>query len=230
MSLRIPVLVAAAALSTVAFAQDVNQFGPDDAFQVRYASNLNKGDSFVNITNTGSSTELVMDGGEGFGAGNLCANVYVFDPAEEMLACCSCLLTPNALVSLSVQGDLISNTLSPETPTAVVIKLLASSPAPVAGAPGTSGTVCNPAAIEAREGGVEGSYLLRGMRAWGTTLHQVPGTPAGYGVTETRFENGGLSTAELIHLTSFCGFINANGSGFGICKSCRAGGLGGSKQ
>ena len=229
MHLRVS-LVLAAAFSTVVFAQD--QFGPPDAFQVRYATNLNKGDSTVNVGNTGTSSNMNMEGdgeGGGFGAGNICANVYVFDPSEEMLACCSCLITPNGLVSLSVK-DLVSNTLSPQVPDSVVIKLLASSPVPQAGVPDTSGTTCNPAAIETGLFGVEGSYVLSGMRSWGTNVHQLPGTPATYGVTESESQEGGLSTAELIHLTSFCGFIQSNGSGFGICKACRAGGLGGAKQ
>jgi hypothetical protein len=180
-----------------------------DAFQVRYASNLNKGDSFVNITNTGSQEPLI----DPPSPDNICVNVYTFDPSEEMVSCCSCLVTPNGLVSLSVQGDLISNTLSPSTPTAVVIKLVATD----AGSGDIS--VCNP--------GVEGN-LASGMRAWGTTLHALPS--GGFGLTESRFLNGGLSAAEYNHLTSFCGFINSNGSGFGICKSCRTGGLGGAKQ
>jgi len=204
MRLRFTLTFAAVALATAALAQDMNQNGPLDDFQVRYASNLNKGDSSINITNSGSA-----DGD------NLCVNVYTFDPSEEMISCCTCLVTPNGLVSLSVQGDLISNTLSPSTPTEVVIKLVATD----AGT-GTNIT-CN--------AGVPGS-LASGMRAWGTTLHALPGTPATYGLTETIFLPGGLSGAEYTHLTSFCGFINSNGSGFGICKSCRAGGLGGARQ
>ena len=175
---------------------------PTDAFQVNYASNLQAGDSFVNISNTGSS------------GANLCANVYVFDPSEEMVACCSCLITPNAVQSLSVQGDLISNTLSPSTPQSVVIKILASTP---------TGASCNPASLTIQT-------LEPGLRAWGTKLHALPANPVNYGVTETGFLSGGISPAELTHLTSFCGFVNANGSGFGICKSCRAGGLNGTKQ
>jgi hypothetical protein len=50
--------------------------------------------------------------------------------------------------------------------------------------------------------------------------------PVTYLVTETEFSQAGLSEAEALHLTSFCDFIQANGSGFGICKSCRLGGLG----
>ena len=202
---------ATVALATAAYAQDVNSISFPDVFQVRYAANLNKGDSFINITNTGS-TELPDPT-----AANICVGVYTFDPSEEMVSCCSCLVTPNALVSLSVQGDLISNTLSPSTPTAVVVKLVST----VAGL-GQNTLNCNPAGVEVE--------AAPGMRAWGTSLHALPGTPTTYGVTESAFLPGGLSEAEFFHLTSFCGFIQANGSGFGICKSCRAGGLGGAKQ
>lgn len=200
MRLRITLTFATVAFATAVFAQDVNQFGPVDDFLVRYAVNLDKGDSVINITNSGTS------------GSNLCVNVYTFDPTEEMVSCCTCLVTPNALVSLSVQGDLISNPLSPATPTNTVIKLVATT---------GGGTVasCN--------AGTPGK-LASGLRAWGTTLHAVPG-PA-FGLTESIFLPGGLSEAEFDHLTSFCGFINSNGSGFGVCKSCRAGGLGGAKN
>jgi hypothetical protein len=88
---------------------DSNVIGTPYAFQVRYASNLNKGDSVINITNSGNAEDI------GALPDNLCVNVYTFDASEEMVSCCACLVTPNALVSLSVQGDLISNTLSPST-------------------------------------------------------------------------------------------------------------------
>lgn len=207
MRLRTLLIFATVAFATAAFAQeDSNNYvntrrQQPDNFQVRYASNLNHGDSYINISNSGSDEP----------EDNICVNVYTFDPSEEMVSCCSCLVTPNALVSLSVQGDLISNTLSPSTPTSVVVKLLATRP--------PDEVTCNP-----------GSFgdLGLGMRAWGTTLHALPdGT---YGLTEGSFLRGGLSEAEEDHLVTFCGFIQSNGSGFGICKSCRAGGLGGAKQ
>jgi len=208
MRLRITLTFATVALAAAAFGQGVLPL-PADVFQVRYASNLNFGDSVINITNSGS-TEA-----SGPTADNLCVNVYTFDPSEEIVSCCACLVTPNALVSLSVQGDLISNTLSPSTPTTVVIKLVATD----AGHGDIS--VCNP--------GVE-STPAPGLRAWGTTLHALPGSPTTYGLTESIFLPGGLSQAEYDHLTGFCGFINSNGSGFGICKSCRSGGLAGARQ
>ncbi len=178
--------------------------GPPDAFQVRYASNLAIGDSFVNITNAGSQG--------GFDpAGDICVNVYAFAPDEQMIACCSCLVTPNGLDSLSARNDLISNTLTPAVPTSIIIKLLATTP---------SGTSCNQSAVTATAG-----KLAPGMRAWGTTLHVLPGSPTTYGGTETAFSPAVLSTSELTKLTSECGFINTDGSGFGICRGCRAGGL-----
>jgi hypothetical protein len=45
-------------------------------------------------------------------------------------------------------------------------------------------------------------------------------------VTETPFLPATLSAGEASRLTNLCTFINANGSGFGICRSCRLGGLG----
>jgi len=205
MHLRIQLALATLAFSTVALAQTV---GPDDAFQVRYASNLNIGDSVVNVTNTGTSGTA---GAFGQISGNICVNVYTFDPAEELISCCTCNVTPNGLQSISVRGSLTSNPLTPAIPTSVVIKLLASTGA------------CNASSVSA-------SSLAPGMRAWGTTVHALPTSPVSYGVTETGFTNGGLSAAELAHLTTFCGFIQANGSGFGICSGCSTGGLGAAKE
>jgi hypothetical protein len=190
---------------------------PESAFQVRYASNLNIGDSVINLTNTGT---LTLPSGLTT-TGNLCVNVYTFDANEELISCCSCLVTPNGLNSLSAKTDLVSNTLTPGVPTSIVIKLVASRPLGLA-ANGTGGT-CNASAPTPLT-------VVPGMGAWGTTLHALPTTPVTYGLTETPFSAAPLSVAELRKLTLFCGFIQANGSGFGICKSCRTGGLGAGSQ
>jgi len=174
--------------------------GYADTFQVKYMSNLNVGDSYVNMTNAGTSSTTSFPTQNG----NICANVFTFSPDEQLVSCCSCLVTPDALISLSAKNDLINNTLTPGVPTSVVVKLVASS----ASAPGV---------------------LVPGLSAWGTTLHAVPAAgsaPAGtYGTTETSFTRGSLSAAELARITTLCGFIQSNGSGFGICRSCRFGGL-----
>jgi hypothetical protein len=197
MNLRVPtLLIAVVILATAAFGQAIPG-APSDAFQVRYAANLNVGDSVINISNTGTQNS-------GGALTNICANVYTFSPDEQLVSCCSCVVTPNALVSLSAVNDLISNTLTPARPNSIMVKLIA-----------TAGTTCNASNVPV-------ANLAAGMVAWATTLHAAPA--GGYAVTETAFTPSGLSAAELARATSFCGFIQANGSGFGICRSCRLGG------
>ena len=63
-----------------------------------------------------------------------------------------------------------------------------------------------------------------GMLAFGTTAQ--PGVGAGvFATTETPFLTGTLSPAELASITNRCANIIGNGSTFGICRSCRVGGL-----
>jgi hypothetical protein len=198
MQLRIQLGLATLAFATVALAQ--NPITADSPFQVKYASNLNLGDSVINITNTGANS-----------GNNICVNVYTFSPDEQEVSCCSCTVTPNALVSLSAKTDLVSNTLTPAVPTSIVVKLVA-----------TSGGSCN-----ASVAGTGASTLAPGMAAWGTTLHALPAAAAAaVALTETAFTPATLSNAELTRITQLCGFIQSNGSGFGICRSCRLGGLG----
>lgn len=160
------------------------------AFLIRYVSNLNVGDSLLEIANDGAS------------GGNLCVGVYSFDPSEELLSCCSCVLTPDGGVSLSAQS-INSNNLTPEVPTSLVIKLLAWST--------TGGSACN--------AGTPGTSAS-GLQGWATTLHALPTLPVSYGVTETPFSPASLSPVELNHLGQFCLFNQTNGSGFGKCKGC----------
>jgi hypothetical protein len=199
---------------------DTLQVGPSTlSFLVRYASNLAVGDSVVNLTNTGSySSDPGVNGGSAQN-GNICANVYAYSPDEQLVSCCSCVVTPNGLNSLSVNNDLASNTLTPIRPSSMVIKLVAS-------APNAAGS-CNAATVT-RAGAA--NFLAPGLEAWGTNLHALPataGSPAGtYGTTETPFLRATFSDAELTRMTQLCAFIQANGSGYGICKSCKVGGLG----
>jgi hypothetical protein len=152
----------------------------------------------------------------------MCVNVYTFDPAEEMVSCCACLLTPNSLKALSVDNDLLSNPLTLGIPDSVVIKLLATIP---------NGNTCNPAGPfqanpvrPANPGDFE-----EGLRGWVSSLHQNTQSSA-YQTTERMFQDVRLSFSELNKLMSNCNFIQANGSGFGICKSCREGGLGSTRK
>jgi hypothetical protein len=204
------VLLATMATSVAAFSQAV-----DTPYQAHYASNLAVGDSVVNISNSGANGASLNSGTSASTTGAICANVYTFSPDEQMVSCCSCPVTPNGLVSLSVKNDLVSNTLTPAVPTAVVIKLLAT--APVGGS-------CNNSAAA-----VTTATLVPGMLAWGTALHATPTTGV-YSVTETAFSPATLSAGEQSRLGNLCNFIIANGSGFGVCKSCRLGGLAAVRQ
>ena len=154
--------VIATMAAVAAYAQ--NPITADSPYQVKYASNLTIGDSVINITNTGA-----RGAGLGFGTsasvtGAICVNVYVYDPSEEVVSCCSCPVTPNGLVSLSAKNDLINNPLTRGNPTSIVIKLLATVPV---------GGTCNNSALLAGS-----PTLAPGMAAWGTTLHANPTSAA----------------------------------------------------
>jgi len=105
--------------------------------------------------------------------------------------------------------SVISNPLTPAIPTSIVIKAVA-----------TVGAACNASVVTPES-------LASGLKAWRATLHQNTSISVPtYSTTETRLLGATLVAPELAHITSTCGFIQSNGSGFGICKGCTAGGLG----
>src|SRR5579884_1569806 len=184
----------------------------DGSFQVKIFPNLGAGDSVINIGNTGAA---------GFGnilaptGGSICANVYVFSPDEQEVACCFCIVTPNGVVTTSAR-QLISKTLTPAVPTSITVKILST----------TGGaSTCDPST----PGG-----LLPGLIAFGTNIHAAPAggsnAPSTFATTETAFVPATLSAAELARITTLCGFIMANGTGFGICPGCTTGAAGAVKQ
>src|SRR4051812_5987246 len=199
------------AVSVVALAQPA---AVDAPFQVRYAANLTFGESYINITNDGANGAPLLGPGFGGAVGNICANVYAFSPDEQLISCCSCLVTPNGVVNLGVNRDLTSRTLTGVIPTSVAVKLVST----LAGT-GGSGTTCTNSAAT-----VTTATVVPGMLAWGTTLHAAPG--GGFATTETAFSPATLSAGELASVGGRCASILGNGSGFGVCFSCRAGALG----
>jgi hypothetical protein len=178
---------------------------PPDSFQVTYAANLAVGFSNIDITNAGTT-------GGADPADNICANLYVFAQDQQLIACCACSVTPNDLQTIPVIG-LIANTLTPGAPTSITVGMLASAQ-PVGG-------FCD-------AGAVDPATLAPGLRAWGTVVHAV--SPAAYAVTENAFRPVPLSVGELAKMTAMCAFIEADGSFFGICKSCSPGAAGAAKQ
>jgi hypothetical protein len=189
---------------------------PSVSYLTKYAANLNIGESYIAITNTGANGAPLLGPGFGGATGNICVNVYAFDPGEELIACCSCLITPDRIVNLGVNRDLTVKTRTGVAPTSVTVKLLTT----LAGGNGTGASCTNSAAT------VTTATLAAGAAAWGTTLHSPP-TGGSYATTEAAFAPSTLSPGELASIGGRCASIVGNGSGFGVCNSCRAGALGG---
>ena len=202
---------------------NLGQTGTSNIFQVRYLSNLNVGDSYINLTNTGANGADLLYGTGANVSGAICVNVYAFSPDEQLVACCSCPVTPNALSSLSVQNDLLNNIVSLQAiPTSLSIALTATEPV---------GGSCNGSAWAAPTfiGGTVS--LAPGLLAWGTSLHALTSvTPTAYVTTGTAFVTSVLSSGEATRLQQLCVIDNANNSGYGVCNSCRSGGLAATKK
>jgi hypothetical protein len=195
---------------------------------IRYFANLTTADSYIDITNSGASATANLTNqtpAQNNIDGSVCVNIYTFAADEQEVACCSCLVTPNALWSASVKTGLLNSTLTPSFPNEVVVKLISSVPT---GGPGGTQT-CNPASVS--QGNVIGATpgsLANGLLAWGVTPHGIPtATGPTFQLAETPFLSATLSTAELVRDVQECQFIQVLGSGqFGICKGCTNAGLG----
>ena len=179
-----------------------------DVYWVNYfVNNTTAGapDEYVYIINPGLQGAPVNANGTVSTAGNLCANIYVFDTAQEMTECCSCPLTPNALRTLSVKLNLTSNPMNGTVPPTGVIKIVST----LASAGG-----CN-------AGAISGANVIANLRAWGT--HQQIVSVGATATTESDFQASGLSPAEEAYLPIACEFATYLGSGRGVC-SCGNGG------
>jgi hypothetical protein len=215
------VILAAIFTSVAAFSQTA-----DAPFQVRYAANLNAGESYIDIVNTGANGAALLGPGFGTQTGNICVNVYAFDPQEELISCCSCYVTPDQVVNLGVVRDLTSNIIGKAgvpPPTSVTVKLLAT-------LDGTNGTGNASGCINSAANVVAATTGVSGMAAWGTTLHATPaGSASPFATTETPFTPATLSPQEAASIGGRCAAILGNLSGAGVCNSCQLGALGSQK-
>jgi hypothetical protein len=199
----------------------------DGQFLVSYATNFTAGESWINMINTGANGDPALGPGLGGSAGNICVNVYAFDPNEEMVACCSCLITPNQVVNFGINANLLGHLETPAVPSSVTIKLVNT----LAG-DGTKTSCTNSAYYAGATSGPGIFPLASGLVAYGTTPQQL-GTGA-YNIVEHMFIPSTLVTtgtnAELVSLTGRCGSIIGNASGYGTCKTCAPGALGALKM
>jgi hypothetical protein len=160
-------------------------WGQADTLKVDYFANANTPsapDGTARLDNPGTA------------AGNVCASIFVFDPNQEMSECCSCLLTPDGLRTLSVNTDLTSNPLTGVVLTGGVVKFVSTIP--------VSGACPLPTAVKPEAA----------LRAWVT--HIQNGT---FQETETGSLDATLSTGEISSLARQCTAIKLDGSGHGIC-------------
>jgi hypothetical protein len=174
---------------------------PTDSLKVDYFSNANTAgapDGTVRITNPGTAT-VVVSGDSTSGSNNVCADIFVFDPNQELSECCSCLNTPDGLATLSVNTDLTGNPLTGVTLTTGLIKIVSSPPV---------GGVCPLPTRFVPEAA---------LRAWATHIQN-----SNFAITEGASQDATLSAAEVTRLQNECSAIKADGSGHGIC-TCGSG-------
>jgi hypothetical protein len=158
-------------------------------YRVDYFSNANTGgapDGTLRLDNDGSAA-----------GANLCADIFVFDPFEELSECCSCLETPDGLRTLSVNTNLTSNPLTGVVLSTGVIKVVAAAP--------TGGACPVPTHITTVTGGE--------IQGWATHIQN-----SNFAITETASQVSNLSSAEESNLARQCGAIVKVGSGKGICN------------
>lgn len=209
MKLRTVTLIFAT-LTFSAFAFGAVATDGDTGYQVRYASHLFAGESYVDLVNdaqTGTS---------------LCANLYAFDAGEELISCCACLITVNAVADIPVNEGLIATTLTGQPVDSITIEEITT--IPTAGAAGA--LTCNAATPLAPAGA---NSVSRGIKAWGTALH-LNTSSGSYQLAETPFTFANLTNAEPENNQINCQFLQSLGSGPGQCKGCGAGALGASSN
>jgi hypothetical protein len=170
---------------------------PQTCLVARYSNNAGSGrtvNQSLRLINVGQQGTPVTSP-----VGDICANLYIFDNNQSMIACCSCRIAPNALASASIGAQLTSNPLTSFIPVAGTISIV----------PLTAGATvaCSPIAPFASSD----AALIRG---YGTHL-EVSG-PATY-ITETEIPVSTLGPDEAAFLSNACLFVQYLGSGKGTC-------------
>ncbi len=185
--------VALVAGSQVAMAQTT------DVYTVDYYANANTSgapDATVRVINPGTLT-VPGTGPDIGGLGNdLCANIYVFDANQELSECCSCFVSSNALLTLSVNNNLTASPLLGTLLHTGVIKIVSSHRI----------NPCDPTQITPEET----------LRAWATHIQNKVGTVNP--ITEGESQAAVLGAGEQADLAEDCTVLKELGSGAGVCK------------
>jgi len=168
--------------------------------QTAPAADTLKVDYFSYANTSGAPYASVRVINPGTAGGNICADFFVFDSYQELTECCGCLVSPDGLLTLSVDYDLTSNPLTGVTLNTGVVKIISTAT--------KSGYCPLPFTPTA------------GIRGWGT--HIQIGVNESYALTETASQDATLSAAELTRIQHECEAIVLDGSGHGFC-SCGEG-------
>ena len=184
------VLTAALLITVFAAAQ-----AQDAPYQVNFYANRNNtagADQFLRIINTGVvGNPLSAD------EGRICANIYAFDDTQEMLECCSCPITANGLLTLSLVNNLMQNPLTGlPAPATGVIKIVGTNQRPA----------CDPTAI---------NIPVDGLVAWQGQVEQP--TTGAFVTAITQYAPATLTPQESTFLGQACSFVQYLGSGKGVC-------------
>ena len=156
-------------LGGVVVAQNI---GDNSVYFTTYYSNANTSGA------PDATVRIVNDGDTG---GNLWAAFYVFDDSEELTECCACVITPDGLLSESVNKNLTANPLTGRKNSRGVIKVISSATG--------DATATKPTA---------------GLREWAT--HVQKSTSPAYTVTETLAADSNLVAGEQSLLQLLCYF------------------------
>lgn len=191
--LLLPLLAIALILTAAARAQTT---GDQSVYFTTYYSNAHLGgpDATVRVINDGDTNA------------NLWASFYVFDDSQEMQECCSCPVTPDGLLSESVQNNLAGNTLTGHVPTRGVIKIISSSVS--AGGPASFtnwGNFTNSPAA--------------GLRIWSSHVQRYRTTWGVFDISEAEVAPSNLVPSEEQVMETLCLYINLlGGGGQGVCS------------
>src|SRR5581483_8991388 len=161
------VVLAIVATAAVAFCQS----RLDAPYQVRYAAHLDDPSvsSIINIINTGGNGSVPQFGPQfGNNGGNICVNIYALDPDEELISCCSCMVTPNQIVQLKVGEQILAQgTLTGYPVPSMTIKLVGSN----GGTTNFTSTSCAKEAAQVLFNPALAHGIAGGFVAFGITAH-----------------------------------------------------------
>jgi len=168
-----PILAIALMLGIASGSALAQNVGDNSVYFTTYYSN-------ANTTGAPDGTVRVINDGDT--GGSLYAAIYVFDDSEELTECCACVVTPDGLLSESVNKNLTANPLTGRINTRGVIKVISSA----------SGDDTN-------------TKPTAGLREWATHIQKTGGSPA-YAVTETLAADSNLAAGEQTLLQMLCYF------------------------